>query len=230
VTGAAPGGAPNARAGAGALRDISVAVRPGTPEWPGDTPFSCRWAWAKAQGASVNVSAITMSPHVGTHADAPLHVHDGWPGSHELPLEPFLGRAVVVDVSAFEGEVSLAELDAVAPLDQVERLLLRTGRTIAAGAFPERWPALSESCVRGLLGRGLRLLGVDAPSVDPRESRTLPVHHMLFGGGAFNLENLDLRRAPPGEYELIAVPVRLMSLDAAPVRAVLRNLRGAERP
>ena len=71
------------------LRDISVALRDGTPEWPGDTPYSCRWTWSMAKGATVNVSAITTSPHVGTHADAPLHVKEGWPGSHELPLEPF---------------------------------------------------------------------------------------------------------------------------------------------
>jgi arylformamidase len=218
--------APASAPAAGALRDISVAVRPGTPEWPGDTPYSCRWTWAKAQGATVNVSAITMSPHVGTHADAPLHVHDGWPGSHELPLEPFNGRALVVDVGGFDGEISIDDLTRLTGDRPVERLLLKTGRSIAGGAFPRGWPALTESCVRTLIGRGLRLLGVDAPSVDDRESKTLPVHHMLFGGGAFNLENLDLRRVTPGEYELIAFPVRFMSLDAAPVRAVLRELRG----
>jgi arylformamidase len=129
-----------------------------------------------------------------------------------------------VDVSAADGEMSLEQLDALADLATVERLLLKTGRTIAAGTFPPDWPTLSESCVRGLLGRGLRLLGVDAPSVDARDSTTLPVHHMLFGGGAFNLENLDLRRVPADAYELIAFPIRLMSLDAAPVRAVLREL------
>jgi len=213
-------------AGGVAIRDISVSVRDGTPEWPGDTPFSCRWGWAMAQGASVNVSAITMSPHVGTHADAPLHVRDGWPGSHELPLEAFCGAVTVVDVSAARGEIPLAALDAIANVGHLERLLLKTGRSIAAGTFPDEWPALSEACTRALLGRGLRLLGVDAPSVDDRESRTLPVHHMLFSGGAYNLENLDLRRVAPGEYELIAFPLKLMALDAAPVRAVLRERRG----
>lgn len=207
------------------IRDISVSVRDGTPEWPGDTPFSCRWTWAMAQGASVNVSAVTMSPHVGTHADAPLHVREGWPGSHELPLEPFCGEVTVVDVSTLRGEIPLAILDAIANVARLERLLLKTGRTVAAGKFPDEWPALSEACTRALLGRGLRLLGVDAPSVDDRESKTLPVHHMLFDGGAYNLENLDLRRVAPGEYELIAFPLKLMALDAAPVRAVLRDRR-----
>ena len=208
------------------LRDISVALRDGTPEWPGDTPYSCRWTWSMAKGATVNVSAITTSPHVGTHADAPLHVKDGWPGSHELPLEPFVGPALVVDVSDVEEEIGFDDLQRrLGGTTRVERLLLRTGRTIAAGPFPESWPALSEGCARSLLGLGLRLLGVDAPSVDRRDSTTLAVHHMLFSGGAFNLENLDLRRVQPGPYELLAAPLRIMALDAAPVRALLRDVR-----
>jgi arylformamidase len=209
--------------------DVSVSLREGTPEWPGDTPFSCGWAWSIARGASVNVSSITGSPHVGTHADAPLHVRDGWPGSHELPLEPFLGPAMVIDVTAAEDEIGIGQLDLLAAaqgveLGRVERVLLKTGRTIAAGAFPAAWPALSERCARELLGRGLRLVGVDAPSVDLRESKTLPVHHMLFSGGAYNIENLDLRRVSPGLYELVAPPLKLMALDAAPLRAVLRTI------
>jgi arylformamidase len=206
------------------LRDISIAVRDGTPEWPGDTPFSCRWTWAMSQGASVNVSSLSTSPHVGTHADAPLHVREGWPGSHELPLDAFYGRAAVVDVSALKGEIRFEQLSALVDVQTTERLLLRTGRTIAGGSFPKEWPAISEACARALLSCGLRLLGVDAPSVDLRESKALAVHHMLFSGNAYLLENLDLRRVPAGEYELIAFPQKLMALDAAPVRAVLREL------
>lgn len=176
-----------------------------------------------ASGASVNVSSIRTSPHVGTHADAPLHVRDGWPGSHELSLDAFIGPATVVDVSAFRDEMSLDLLDELTPDGNVERLLLKSGRTIAAGTFPDDWPALSESCIRTLLGRGLKLLGVDSPSVDLRESKSLPVHHMLFAANASILENLDLRRIAPGNYDLIAFPLKLMALDAAPVRAVLRD-------
>jgi arylformamidase len=207
------------------IRDISIALREGTPEWPGDTPYACRWASLIANGESVNVSAVIGSPHVGTHADAPLHVRDGWPGSHELPLDAFLGPAAVVDVSALSGVIE-SEALTFDPSVQGQRLLLRTGRTIAGGQFPSDWPTLSEGCVRDLLGKGLRLLGVDAPSVDARESKALPVHHMLFSGNAYILENLDLRRVPQGTYELIALPLKLMALDAAPVRAVLRDDRG----
>ena len=206
------------------LRDISVSLNPSTPEWPGDTAFSCGWASSISSGASVNVSSFTSSPHVGTHADAPLHVRDGLPGSHELSLESYFGPAIVVDVGALSNQIEIEDLEKIQSLPFVERLLLRTGRTIASGAFPEDWPTLSESCVRTLLGRGLRLLGVDAPSVDPRDSRNLPVHHMLFAGNAAILENLDLRRITPSMYELMAFPLKLMALDAAPVRAVLRQI------
>lgn len=206
------------------LRDISITLAAGTPEWPGDTPYSCGWSGTLSQGSSVNVSSYTTSPHIGTHADAPLHVRDGWPGSHELPLDAFYGRAAVVDVTGITEMIEVETLTSSIGDGSIERLLLRTGCTIGSGSFPESWPALSEACTRILLGRGLRLLGVDAPSVDERHSKSLPVHKMIFSGNAYILENLDLRRIPPRTYELIAFPVKIMSLDAAPVRAILREI------
>ncbi|MCR4338748.1 MAG: cyclase family protein [Gemmatimonadaceae bacterium] len=212
------------------LYDISVTVNRDTPEWPGDSAFASEWSTTISGGDSVNVSVMRSSPHVGTHADAPLHVRDGWPGSHELPLDAFCGRAIVVDVTRSDGPITLALLAASMPGDLAERIgrsprvLLKTGRTIATGHFPEEWPTLSEECARALLGHGARLVGVDCPSVDERKSKSLPVHHMLFSGNACLLENLDLRRVPAGDYELMAFPLKLMGMDAAPVRAVLREI------
>jgi arylformamidase len=206
------------------LIDISVVVSESTPEWPGDTPYSCRWTWDMARGDSVNVSCIATSPHVGTHADAPFHVDSGWPASDALGLDAFAGPATVVDVSGLDGPIALSTLGTRVAGG---RLLLRTGRSIAAGLFPLSWPWLHEDTVRELLARGLRLLGVDAPSVDGRDSKALDVHRALFKGGAVVLENLDLRHAPPGDYELTAFPLRIAGLDAAPVRAVLRRLTTA---
>lgn len=205
--------------------DVSILVRPGTPEWPGDTPYSCRWTWDMAQGASVQVSAIELSPHVGTHADAPLHVRPDAPGSEALPLDAFCGPALVLSLEEFPRDVAADELLARVP-EGTRRLLLRTGRSIADGAFPADWPALGTAAVAALTARGLRLLGVDAPSVDRRESTALATHHALFDAGAVVLENLDLRRVPDGEYYLVAYPLRLDGLDAAPVRAVLHEPLG----
>jgi arylformamidase len=210
----------------GSLIDISVMVSASTPEWPGDTPYSCRWTWEMARGDSVNVSSIAGSPHVGTHADAPFHVDAGWATADTLPLDSFTGPATVVDVSRLEGALALESLG-LAGRVAGGRLLLRTGRSIAAGPFPDEWPWIAEEAVRELVAGGLRLFGVDAPSVDARDSKSLSVHRTLFQGGACILENLDLRNVSSGDYHLTAFPLRLAGLDAAPVRAVLQRLRPA---
>jgi arylformamidase len=204
--------------------DISVPLVAHAPAWPGDTPFEVRWTWSQERGASVNVSAITLSPHVATHADAASHVRRDGGATEQLPLSAFLGPCRVVDVSSHSGELRLAALGSAAEHPTLERLLLKTGRSVAGGTFPEAWPWLAEDAARVLVARGLRLLGVDAPSVDARESTTLGVHHALFNGGAYNLENLDLRHVAPGAYELYAAPLSVAGIDAAPVRALLRPL------
>ncbi len=170
----------------------------------------------------MNVSVLSGSPHVGTHADAPLHVEAGSAGAGDLPLDAFVGPVTVVDARGCIGEIGFEHLGVNAIPGG--RLLLRTGRGIADGAFPDDWPVLSESCAEALVRAGLRLLGVDAPSVDPRTSRTLPVHRALFSNGACILENLDLRNVDAGNYELLAAPIRIEGADAAPVRALLRRL------
>ena len=202
------------------IRDISILVHPGTPEWPGDVPFTCGWSARIAQGATINLSHTSGSPHVGTHADSPLHVRDDWPASDQLPLHPFLGPVVVLDLSRSpDGPLALEADDP--RLLGCARLLLRTDRTIADGTFPRAWPTLSSTTARSLAVAGVTLVGVDAPSVDDRDSKTLDVHQALFAGGAYVLENLDLRGVAEGRYDLIALPQRLGGLDAAPVRAVL---------
>ncbi|HET7623234.1 MAG TPA: cyclase family protein [Gemmatimonadaceae bacterium] len=205
------------------IHDISIAMGEGTPEWPGDTPYSCRWTWEISRGDSVNVSEIRSSPHVGTHADAPFHVRDDWPSSHDLPLEPFLGRALVLTVDPSRPLIEPGHLASL-PSGPVERLLLRSGRSIATGSFPDAWPTLTDASLRLLLDRGLRLLGVDSPSIDARTSTALGIHNSLFAAGAFNIENLDLRGVDDGEYELIAPPLKILRADAAPVRALLRSI------
>ena len=203
------------------LYDISVRTGIGTPEWPGDTPFSCGWSARISAGSSVNLATITTSPHVGTHADAPLHVTDGGAGADTLPVAAFIGPVLVLEVGDEPRQLGIELADRVP--DGTERLLLRTGASIAGGSFPSVWPALAADTAAALVRRGLRLLGVDAPSVDLRESKSLTVHHALFDGGACILENLDLATVAEGSYELFAAPLRWTGVDAAPVRAILRD-------
>ncbi len=202
--------------------DISVMLSPDTPVWPGDTAFSCLWTWNMDQGSSVNVSAVTSSPHAGTHADTPLHVTRGASASESLALSAFQGRALVLDVSDIANEIQVSDIERrTENVAMVTRVLLKTGRSIASGAFPESWPRLSVACARALVRRGVVLVGMDCPSADDRESKTLDVHHELLDHGVCVLENLDLRNVAAGEYVLDALPMKVAGLDAAPVRAVL---------
>lgn len=209
------------------LHDISIPMSSGTPEWPGDQPFTCGWTCRREDGSSVNLAAVTTSFHVGTHADAPLHVHSAWPGSEALELDAFVGPVRVVALPAdFDTASDLEVPDLIDLLGGIvpPRLLLRTGHSVATGPFPVDWPCLSASAASWLVNEGLRLWGVDAPSVDRRESKTLDVHHALLGHNAFVLENLDLRDVTPGTYELLAPPLMVHGADAAPVRALLRSV------
>ena len=201
------------------LYDISVVTGARTPEWPGDTPYCCGWTARIGSESNVNLTAVTCSPHVGTHADAPLHVRDGGAAADALPLDAFIGRVLVIAVDPTPNDLGLDLLDRV-PNGTV-RLLLRTGVSIAGGEFPPDWPALAPETAVALARRGVRLVGVDAPSVDRRQSSDLAVHHALFDGGAFILENIDLRGVAEGRYELAAAPLKWAGADAAPVRAVL---------
>lgn len=204
------------------LYDVSPPIRPGIPVWPGDTPYRAESAWAIARGASVNVAAITTTPHLGAHADAPFHVEDGAATVDRLPLEPFLGpcRVVAVPPEPLIRPEHLGEINLADP----PRLLLKTGSVQPSDVFPERFSALSPELARALGEAGALLVGLDTPSVDPFDSKDLPAHHALVAGGVVNLEGLALAEVPPGLYELIALPLRLVGLDASPVRAVLRGL------
>lgn len=210
--------------------DISIPLGKATPEWPGDHPFTCGWTLRREDGESVNLAAITTSLHVGTHADAPVHVHSAWPASDALEPGAFVGESVVLHLPpahAIDSDIDQVLLDdllhSVVGERAVSRLLLRTGYSVAQGQFPDDWPALTSRAAHWLVDRGVRLWGVDAPSVDRRHSKALEVHHAVLGRGAFVLENLDLRGIPDGLYELVAPPLAVIGADAAPVRALLRG-------
>lgn len=203
------------------LYDITHPLGNGTAAWPGDTVFRIKPAWQISQGASVNVSSITLSPHNGTHADAPYHYDETGLTMDEVPLDRYMGPARVI---AMEGQAAVTEADLRAlDLAGVERLLIRTGSCPDPARFNPAFSYLEPEAVRYLAGRGIRLIGTDAHSVDPCESKDLPAHHACREAGILILENLNLVDVPDGDYELIALPLRLAGADASPIRAVLRS-------
>ena len=204
------------------LWDISPAVHAGTPVFPGDTPYRQQWCATIAPGCPVNVSAITLSPHVGAHADAPLHYDAGGAAIGELPLAPFLGRCRVVHAIGCGPLIEWRHL-AHALADLPPRLLVRT-----CAKAPTQWDAQLTGYAPGTIERladlSVLLVGIDSASIDPADSKTLDSHQVVRRRGLRVLENLVLDAVPEGDYELIALPLRLTTADASPVRAVLRSL------
>lgn len=205
--------------------DISEPISPATAVYPGDTPFSHEWVMRMDRGASCNVSTMRMSVHCGTHTDAPLHFDSTAPAIADVDLSLYLGPARVIDVSA-AGEPALVVVDDrfLAAIAGAQRVLLRTSAVHDSTVFDPRFVALGEAAARAIVASGVRLVGIDTPSMDHATSADLASHHVLHRGGVAILENLDLSRVAPGEYELIALPLRIVGSDSSPVRAILREL------
>jgi len=205
------------------LWDISPALRPGTPAFPGDTPYGEALTWTIGPDCPVNVGAITLSTHAGSHADAPLHYDAAGAPAGAFDLDRFIGPARVVDLRGVGPLVRPAHL-AAALATPIRRLLLRTWERMPQDRWEPDFTAIDPAAIDLLAAHGVDLIGTDAASVDPATSKTLDAHLAVRRHGMLILENLVLDDVPPGDYELIALPLKLSNMDAAPLRAVLRPL------
>jgi arylformamidase len=204
------------------LWDISQTLRPDLPVWPGDIAFTARRTWDMDAGSPVNVSAFETSTHAGTHADAPLHYDAAGAASAELDLSPYLGLCRLVDARACGAVIGAGFVEALGDLPP--RVLFRTYGAFPHAAWRSDFTTVSADAITALARRGVRLIGIDGPSLDPEDSKAMDAHHAVLAADMRILEGLVLDEVPPGDYELIALPLKLAGLDAAPVRAVLREL------
>lgn len=205
------------------LWDISPPLHAGSPVFPGDTPFGLQWAARIGPNCPVNVSTLTLSPHTGAHADAPLHYGDEGAAIGAVPLEPFIGRCRVIHAIACGPLVQLHHLQH-ALQDLPPRVLVRTYAQMPQDRFDNDLPAYAPDTVRALADLGVRLIGIDSASIDPAASKSLDSHQVIRQRGLRVLENLLLDDVPEGDYELIALPLKLTTACASPVRAILREL------
>jgi arylformamidase len=203
--------------------DISPAVAPGSPVFPGDTPYAQEWSASLSPDCPVNVSRITLSPHVGAHADAPLHYDPKGAAIGSLDLTAYLGPCRVIHAI---GVGALVHWEHIAhAVQQVPaRVLVRTYERAPVDRWDPELTAFAPETIERLAGVGVKLVGIDTASIDPAESKSLPSHQAIRRLGLRVLENLVLDAVPEGDYELIALPLKLMTADASPVRAVLREL------
>jgi len=205
------------------LWDISPPVQAGAPVFPGDTPFGLTWAARIGPGCPVNVGTLTLSPHTGAHADAPLHYDDAGEAIGALDLDPFLGRCRVIHAIGCGALVAWRHLEH-ALADLPPRVLVRTYRRAPVARWDPDLAAYAPETIERLADLGVRLVGIDTASIDPAASKTLDSHQVIRRRGLRVLENLVLDEVPEGDYELIALPLKLTTADASPVRAVLRDL------
>ncbi len=202
------------------IYDISRTLSETIAVWPNDVPFRARWSTRIDQDSSVNVGAIAMSTHAGTHVDAPLHYQEDGAPIEDVDLETLVGPCYVVQIT----DVRAVTVRNVAMLDftGVPRILFKTRSSdLGDDVFDEDFVHIEPAAIRYLSQRGVVLIGTDAPSVDAFNSAALPTHHELARAGIVNLENLYLRDVTPGLFHLTALPLKLTGLDAAPVRAIL---------
>ena len=208
--------------------DISRTLSNDFAEWPGDAPFHYRTTNRIASGATVNLGAISMSVHNGTHADARFHFDPKGETIEKAPLDAYVGPATVVDLAqtfSQAREKHLITLEDLQPhaeaIAATSRVLLKTGRWSDSTIFPARIPVIAAGVPAWLQKNGVKLLGVDLPSIDEIDSKSLQNHHALAGANIVILESLDLSNVPAGIYNFAALPLKIAGGDAAPTRAVL---------
>lgn len=196
------------------ILDISRPLSPGVPVWPGDRPLRLE---QEIEGSSV-LSWFSTTCHVGSHLDAPRHIDPAAGAVDAIPLDRLVGPAEVVATSG--PLVTPASLP-VGWSPSAPRLLLKTDSHPLGAPIGPEFAALGSDLVSWLADRGVVLVGIDTPSVDPFESDSLPAHHTLAARGMTWLEGLWLEHIPDGIYTLVALPLPLLGAEAAPVRAIL---------
>ncbi|MBN1311837.1 MAG: cyclase family protein [Anaerolineae bacterium] len=204
------------------IYDITRTISPSLAVWPGDPPFSFEHNFSIEAGDLVNLTKLKLSPHTGSHIDAPYHCDDAGAHPADLPLERYIGPAHVVTIARRYGGI-VPEDFAGHDLAGMERLLIHTWTSeLPDEQWPEDFPYPTLEIVDWLAARGVVLLGVDTPSVDQFEDDRLSCHHRLNQHGIAVLETLTLAGVPDGVYELVALPLKIADVCGSPVRAILR--------
>jgi arylformamidase len=206
------------------IYDITAPLSPALPIYPGDPEVTITPIAQLHWGDAANVSRLVLGSHTGTHLDAPRHFFAEGIAIDALDLHLLMGPA---RVCTFPHATTHLTADDLRPLGLlgVRRLLLQTPNAALweKTGFQANYIALTESAAHFLVEMRVRLVGIDYLSVDAFERQDFPVHRILLGAGVLILEGLDLRAVPPGDYELLALPILLAHGDGAPARVILRR-------
>jgi len=204
------------------IYDISPLISERLKVWPGDTPLRREILCDQSRGDTITLSTLHATVHLGAHADAPSHYGLNAPSIEAANLDHYLGTCQVIRVAVplrtrIWPQLLSGKIDA-------KRVLFATGSFPDPQEFNADFAALSAELIEVLHFQGVKLIGIDTPSVDLFDSKDLPAHRACLRFNLAILEGLILRDVPEGVYELIALPLPLAGFDASPVRAVLRTI------
>lgn len=200
--------------------DISPEISESLAVWPGDQVFRRDVSMDMKSGDHLGLSSITTTTHLGAHTDAPNHYHKDGQGIAERDLSLYMGlcQVIAVDVEAAE-RIYMKDIQGVEVL--APRVLFKTGSFPNPNHFNEDFNSLSPELIDHLHSRGVRLVGIDTPSIDPFSSKKLESHNQIYTHDMAILEGIVLEKVEPGMYQLISLPLKIKNADASPVRAVL---------
>lgn len=202
------------------IYDITPTVTPRLAVWPGDTPPSREVLADMNAGSNLTLSTLHATVHLGAHADAPNHYGRDAESIETRDLSLYLGPCRLVRVEVPRG--TRVPASALPESVDCERILIATGTYPDPESFAEDFAGFEPALVDAAHARGVRLLGIDTPSVDLFSSKDLPAHARFLANDMAILEGLVFDGVPEGHYELIALPLKLAGFDASPVRAILR--------
>lgn len=200
--------------------DISPSINLSTPVFPGDQVFEREVTMDMAKGDNIGLSWIKTTLHIGAHTDAPSHYHSKGKPIDERDLSLYLGDCQVIDVRTV-GPRRILPADILDVEIRAPRILFKTMSFKHDEPFQTSFTSLSPELIEYLSSKGVLLLGLDTPSVDPSDSKDLPSHNALYRRDLAVLEGVDLNSVEEGVYELVALPLKITGADASPVRAVL---------
>ena len=210
------------------IYDITVPISAELPVYPGDPSIELERVMSLEKGDIANVTRLCCSTHIGTHVDPPSHFIDGAMSLDELPLETLIGTARVVDV----GNVSAIDAAVLnrCDLNGATRVLFKTrnsGFWPESKTFHEDFVHIEPDAARRLVELGVQLVGIDYLSVEKFNFDEPATHLVLLGANVIIVEGLALRDVPPGDYELLCLPLKIKDGDGSPARVVLRSLNHA---
>lgn len=200
--------------------DITPLVSEQLGVFPGDKPYKIDTSMSFENNDNIKLSAVSTTVHLGAHVDAPSHYHPEGENIAERSLDYYMGMCQVISVKTAMGQRIVPD-DILKVKIQAPRVLFKTGSFPNPNNWNSDFCSLSAELIEELAEKGVSLVGIDTPSIDPESSKELPAHNKVYELNMAILEGVDLSEVPDGVYDLLALPLKLKGLDASPVRAIL---------